>query len=533
MLSRGRNTKHLWLITLFLVSCAKRPSTHLPPLKPETFTLPQVPYTWPAGEISIRVGLGEYTEIFLLLEDSFYIYLGNTLKFQGTKSPLRVTIQKTRPATFNFYVSYGDYETLKDALEKAQELSQKGITVKIREIGRNFKGKKEKLSTVSYLLYQGPFKSQEEALRLSSPERKAVFKEVKNPPYGVIKLSFSDATYESEDVVRIVSKLPIKISNFRKKDHYTGGNGSRPFLATGIIEIRPSNEGKLLLINELGLETYVEGVLKGEVPASFPREALKAQSVAARTNALATLSKKLSIYHEPYDVTADIFTQNFEGFNNDPYIKSIVESTKGEVLVYQGKIIPIFYHSSCGGALASSKEIFGKDLDFYQAREDANPGSNLFLYSESDVRRFIDNPRKAHCDYQGNRYYRWERTLSPWELSQIIKTKYGKDLGEIVNVRVTKRGPSGRAQVLYIEGTRESMFVEGDFEIRKVLDRNLLPSSLFYIDNLGSQFLIRGAGFGHGVGMCQFGSASMASRGKDYREILKFYYPGTKIEKIY
>ncbi|MEO0198333.1 MAG: SpoIID/LytB domain-containing protein [candidate division WOR-3 bacterium] len=536
---RSKKDNALFLLVIFLfpfASCTRRViPTEKVPVKPEEFRLPHVPYTWVKKEISVRVGLGEFDELVLMLEDTFYIYEGNTLKYQGTKSPLIVSIYKTKPAQFYYYVSYGDFETMSQALAKARDVSNGGAKVKVKEIGKVFKTNSGQLSTISYLVYQGPFESQSEAIKNSNSLRKTIFKEIKSPPHGVFKLKFSDKSYESTDIIRIVSKAPMKIINFRKKDHYTGGTAQRPFLVTGILEIRPSNEGKILAINELSLETYVEGVLKGEVPLSFPQEALKAQSVAARTNALSSLGKKLSIYHEPYDVTADIFTQNFEGFNDNAYLKSIVDATRGEVLTYNGKAIQVFYFSSCGGSLASSHEIFGKELDYYRARkDDFRRPENLYLYDDSQVRRFIDsNPISSSCEHGGNKYYRWERVISSYELSQNIKNKLGKDLGEIIDVKVTKRGPSGRAQVIFIEGGKSSTFVEGDLEIRKALDKNLLPSSLFYIENFGSQFVIRGAGFGHGVGMCQYGAAGLASKGKTYREILQFYYPGTKIEKIY
>lgn len=535
---RLKKDEILLVITIsffYFVSCARRGTIEKTPLKPEEFRLPHVPYTWVKKEISIRVGLGEFNELVLMLEDTFYIYEGNTLKYQGIKSPLIVNIHRTKPAQYYYYVSYGDFETMSQALSKAREVSNGGAKVKIKEIGKVFKTNAGQVSTISYLVYQGPFESQSEAIKNSNSLRKTIYREVKIPPHGVFKLKFSDKTYESNDILRIVSRAPIKIINFRKKDHYTGGTAQRPFLVTGILEIRPSNEGKILVVNELSLETYVEGVLKGEVPISFPQEALKAQAVAARTNALSTLGKKLSIYHEPYDVTADIFTQNFEGFNDNAFLKNIVNATRGEVLTYNGKPISIFYFSSCGGSLASSQEIFGKELAYYKARkDDYRRPENLYLYEEAEVRRFINsNPIASSCDYGGNKYYRWERAISSYELSQNIKNKFGKNLGEILNVKVTKRGPSGRAKVIFIEGTKSSTFVEGDLEIRKALDKNLLPSSLFYIENFGSQFVIRGAGFGHGVGMCQYGAAGLASKGKTYKEILLFYYPGTKIEKIY
>ncbi len=497
--------------------------------------MPQVPYTWQPKEVTIRVGLGQYTNLIIILEDTFYIYEGNKLRFQGTKSPLIIDILNGTPADFYYFVSYGDYENISEALARAREISNYGITVKIREIGKKFKTKNGEFSTISYLVYQGPFDSESEALKKSANIRKTIFKEVKKAPRGTFKLKFNSASYETSDVIRIVSKTPIKLMNFRKKDHYYGGTAQKPFIVTGILEIRPSNEGNIVAINELSLETYIEGVLKGEVPKSFPGEALKAQAIAARTNAISTLRKKLSIFHEPYDVTSDIFTQNFEGFNDDPYLKSIVEATRGEILTYKGKVITVFYFSSCGGSLASSEEIFGKNLEYYNARkDDYRKPENLYLYSEIELRKFIDtNSGNFNCEYGGNRYFRWERVISGYELSQNLKNKFGKDLGEIKEIRVTKRGPSGRAQVLYIEGTKGSTFIEGDFDIRRALDKNMLPSSLFYVDNVGTQFYLRGAGFGHGVGMCQYGAAGLASRGKTYKEILKFYYPETKIEKIY
>ncbi len=529
---RNELIKLLALSIFLAISCSKK-QTITKPLETEKFELPQLPFTWTAKELTIRIGLGEYSEIYLMLEDSFYIYDGNSLKFKGTKSPLHITMKNPKPAQYYYFVSYGYFETLSEALEKAREIANYGIKAKVKEIGIGIKTPKSSISNYSYLVYQGPFNRESEALRHSPSLKKGIFKEVKTQPQGTLILKFSDKTYTAENVLRIVSKSPIKVLNFRKKDIYSGHNNNRIFLATGIVEIRPSNSGNLNLINELPMDLYIEGVLKGEMPASFPKEALKAQAVAARTNAIYTLKKKLSIIHEPYDLTADVFTQNFEGFNDDPYLKSVVEETRGEIITYQGKPIQVFYHSSCGGASATSQEIFGKSLPYYIAKDDNfNYNQSLSLYSERDVRNFIGYPSNHNCNYN-NKYYRWERTISSSKLSENIRAKFGKNLGLIRNLTVTKRGPSGRASVLLIEGDNGSMFIDGDFNIRKALDPNMLPSSLIYIDKLGDQFLIRGAGFGHGVGMCQYGAAGLASKGKNYKDILRHYYPGTKIEKIY
>ena len=531
---KGIRVLVIFVSGIFFYGCAKRETIQREIEKPEEFKLPTPPVVWPSKEISIRVGLGEFKELYLYLDDSFYIYEGSNLKFQGTNTALKVNIYNAVPAQFYYYTSYGDFETMSEALEKARELADLGISVKVKEIGRTFKTKKGTISSVSYLVYQGPYLSQSEALKKSLPYRKVVFKELKNKPHGKFKLTFGERSYNSEGILRIVSKSPMKVLNFEKKDHYSGGSGQRSFLTTGILEIRPSNSGKLQLVNELPLETYLEGVLKGEVPSTFYKEALKAQVVAARTNALSALGKKLSINSEPYDVTADIFTQNFEGFNDDSYFAEVVKATKGEVLTYEGKLITVFYFSSCGGSLASSEEIFGKDLPYYSARRDNfTKPEHIALYTDSEVKNFIENPPPASCNYSGNRYYRWERTISAMQLSLNIKRKFGKDVGNVRNVKITKRGPSGRSEVLFIEGENGSFFVEGDFEIRRALDVNMLPSSLIYIVNSKDMFIIRGAGFGHGVGMCQFGSSGLAQKGKNYKEILNFYYPGTEIEKIY
>jgi len=530
---RNNLIKILLSILIIFSTCAKRKAVREKPEEFEKFELPQIPFTWPTKELTIRVGLGEYNEVYLMLEDSFYVYEGNILKYKGTKSPLQVTITKSKPASFYYYVSYGDYETLSEALEKGREIAGNGIKVNVKEIGMTFKTKKGTYSTISYLVYQGPFDSQDEALRKSSPLRKTIFKELKTPPSGTLILRFGDKSYEAHDIIKIVSKAPMKIMNFQRKNLYYGGSDRKPFLAGGILEVRPSNSGKINVINELPVEDYVEGVLKGEVPLSFPKEALKAQAVAARTNAISTMKKKLTLFSEPFDATADIFTQNYEGFNNNPYLKSIVYETRGEVITYQNKLISVFYHSSCGGALASSEEIFGKKLPYYKARRDIyNKDNPLYLYSDADVRNFIDYPTSANCN-EGNRYFRWERTISSTELSLNIRNKFGKSLGRILDVKVTKRGPSGRAQVVFIEGENGSTFIEGDFDIRRALDTNMLPSSLFYVDKVGDIFVIRGAGFGHGVGMCQYGAARLASSGKSYKEILTFYFSGAQVEKIY
>ncbi|MCD6130780.1 MAG: SpoIID/LytB domain-containing protein [Candidatus Hydrothermae bacterium] len=537
-----KNNLFFILLALIFLSlqCARRKVVRVPEV--EKFELPPVVQR-PWG-IRIRVGLGEFKKMQIQSVDSFWIYdkKGNLI-WSGLGDKLSFNIKEARKASYLYYAFLGEYPTYSEALQAGSSWEDWGYRTRVTEKGKIFKIQGRIIDTRSYYLLEGPYFDIETLNKESPLERKGTYRELRIPPSGLIELKINDRKFQLKDFLRIDSKRPLIIKNFVSPNHYTGNVTKKNLILPPVIEIRTSNDGNLLLIDELDLELYVEGVLKGEMPLSFPLEALKAQAIAARTHALATCGKKLSLSSEPYDLTADIFSQAFMGYNTDTKIKKAVQETEGIILFYNSKPARIFFHSVCGGITASSEEIWGEKFPYLKNILDRGVKSVVVsLGTEDAVRKFINMKPDMNCNVSGienhslkyySKYFRWQRSISASKLRESIKQEIGEDPGYILDVKVVRRGKSGRALTVLVKGTRRSIFIEGDFRIRKALGDRPLPSSLFYILHRGNQFIIRGAGFGHGVGMCQVGAASLAIQGKTYREILEHYFPGTYLEKIY
>ncbi|MCI0513587.1 SpoIID/LytB domain-containing protein [candidate division KSB1 bacterium] len=324
------------------------------------------------------------------------------------------------------------------------------------------------------------------------------------------------------------------------------GNFVRQY--TGIIEMHLNKSGKITVINELPLERYLQGVVPSEMPATFPVEALKAQAVAARTIAI----RKMGIVHpnQPFDVCDDVHCQVYQGISNETEpTNRAVSSTHGKVLAVSGNLCDAVYAAVCGGhteaaehAWQSQEVPYLKGVLDYKLKAYGSLGS--FLQNETNVRQWITGAPKSFCNPEKTeiqallngqaKYFRWQVQYSATELAQIIQSKTGQNLGKLNNLEPVSRGVSGRLKTLRVVGSKKSFTIDGELEIRRALSQNTLYSSCFVIDKLkNGQFILRGAGFGHGVGMCQYGAAGMALKGKNYLEILLHYYNGAELLSLY
>ncbi|RKY32612.1 MAG: hypothetical protein DRP67_00565 [Candidatus Omnitrophota bacterium] len=260
------------------------------------------------------------------------------------------------------------------------------------------------------------------------------------------------------------------------------------------------------LISKIDIEKYVCGVVGKEMSPDWPFEALKAQSVCSRTIAYL---KKIENSENFYDVENSIYHQVYGKCDNKRVWKAVSE-TKGEVLLYKGKIVPVFYHACCGGKTTSYLSVWG-NFDFPWLKPVEDPFCK-------------DSP-----------YIKWKRVFSKRKISEIL----GKD---IKKMEILKRDSSGRAQTLkFILKNGETLTISSqDFRMKlysstnRILFSNtdILPSTFFWTKDNGEEIIFYGKGYGHGVGMCQWGARKMAEKGYDYRKILKHFFPLLKIGKI-
>lgn len=294
----------------------------------------------------------------------------------------------------------------------------------------------------------------------------------------------------------------------------------------GALELRTTAEG-IILINELPLESYLCRVVPSEMPASYELEALKAQAVCARSYAC----RQMQSYAYPeYEAHVNDST-DFQVYNNSPIQERstrAVEETKGQVVRYQGQIVTTYYYStSCGKT--TSTEAWG------------NPQNETNQYLKSVPVCGKDG------DYEKSLpWYRWEAQISAPQLSAILCGNTGKDIGVVSSLEVTKKGPGDVAEQIVATGEKGSITVDTENRIRTALggsgytitkndgtvvdSMKLLPSAFFQVEKKGDVFIIKGGGFGHGIGMSQNGANEMAKQGSSYQEILQLFYQGVEIK---
>ena len=270
----------------------------------------------------------------------------------------------------------------------------------------------------------------------------------------------------------------------------------------GIIDIIRTENMKLLVVNHIDVEKYLYGVLYHEVPHYWPMETQKAQAVAARTFAM---YRKTIMRDKDYDVTSDIYSQVYGGKGSEHgRARKAVDLTKGEVLIFDGKILPSYYHSICAGHTESSLSVFELELA----------------------------PLKGvKCPYcRGARGENWKASFSFKQMEKRLND-YGIPVKEMRDIRRGKRNRSGRLETIKIKDKEGEKEIKG-YKFRLALDPNMIRSTNFTIKITPKGVIFKGKGWGHGVGMCQWGAFGMAKKRARYKKILEFYYPEAKINEI-
>jgi stage II sporulation protein D len=339
---------------------------------------------------------------------------------------------------------------------------------------------------------------------------------------------------------------------------------------------------KITVINILSLEEYLKSVISSEMSASSSEELLKAHSVISRGWLLAQSEKKKAIDsgakkynpdvrsedeivkwydredHRNFDVCADDHCQRYQGITrtSTPAVEKVVEDTSGEVLTFNGAICDTRYYKCCGGVTELFENVWEPVSHPYLCRVADNSempeGFRPDLTDELNAGKWILGNPDAFCntddkivlsqvlndyDQETKQFYRWSVRYIQSELSQIVKARTGIDFGTIIDLTPLERGVSGRIIRLKITGTLKKMVIGKELEIRKALSKTHLYSSCFIVEKITegkeTAFVLHGAGWGHGVGLCQIGAAVMGSKGYSYREILQHYFPGSVLSKRY
>lgn len=330
--------------------------------------------------------------------------------------------------------------------------------------------------------------------------------------------------------------------------------------STVIIKIHGSH---IIVINELPLERYIMCVATSEMSAACPPELIKAQTIAARSWMLANIEQK----HRDLemDVCNDDCCQRYQGttFLSEQSIQGAID-TSGQVLMCDEIICDARYSKNCGGVTESFGTIWSGDTPIYtivKADSDENPMEWIPpLSDEKNFKRWVKATPMTYCSpwtipenqlnqYLGNvdedvYYFRWEIKVSQEELLENINQLHGIDAKAVANLEILNRGGSGRANRLAVEyidknDERQILLLQSEYSIRQSLYPKFLYSSAILItpkmgkQNSPTSFQYQGAGWGHGVGLCQIGALGMAIKGFEAEQILAHYYPGSVIQKMY
>ena len=280
---------------------------------------------------------------------------------------------------------------------------------------------------------------------------------------------------------------------------------------------------RITAVNCIGMEDYLMSVISSEMKSSASIELLKAHAVISRSWLKARL-KDHKAGHEHFDVCADDHCQRYQGLTmavGDDVCRAI-DRTWVQVLEYGGDICDTRYSKCCGGRT----ELFSTcwedvDLPYLQSVEDP------FCDCEnSSILSQVLNDYDLHTAD----FHDWTVQYTTDELSELVRTRTGIDFGTIVALEAVERGPSGRIKYLRITGTLREEVIGKELAIRKALSSSHLKSSAFEIEKSPDGFVLKGRGWGHGVGLCQIGAAAMAAQGYDYRQILSHYYVGAEIK---
>ena len=285
---------------------------------------------------------------------------------------------------------------------------------------------------------------------------------------------------------------------------------------------------RLELAAEEDIERLVERILPGEMFLSAPLETLKAQAVAARTDIFMQLGKRHIT--DPWHNCSEVHCQKIIWGNtvHDKFIQAVRE-TRGTVILYNGThVARAPYCSSAGGRTEDIRFVwFTAEKPYLKGVWDGDEPLDLDLTKESDLRKFLDMDY-GECNININSRHRWKTTYSQAEIDVFFRKR---GIGSLRKIVPLKRGVSGRIYKIRFEGTQRNETVFGELNIRRIL--NNMFSSAFIVTKSGDNWIFEGMGWGHGVGMSQMGAIGLGRKGRDYKYILKRYYPGTKAVKLY
>ena len=348
----------------------------------------------------------------------------------------------------------------------------------------------------------------------------------------------------------------------------------------GDCKFRLNSDGSLAVINIIDVERYLKSVISSEMSAEAPIELLKAHAITSRSWLVAMLQRRekatnILIHaqhslessgemirwydredHVFFDVCADDHCQRYQGITKiiSNSVQEAIDATRGIILVAGQEVCDARFSKACGGRTELFENCWEEtSIPYLQSVSDSSVNYPPFL-NEADAERWIVSSPDVFCNTtdqtmlqhvlpsvdQGTMdFFRWKVEYSREQLDEILYAKSEIDFGTVMDIVPLKRGPSGRIVKLKIAGSKRTMIVGKELEIRRWLSKSYLYSSAFIVkierdvNGLPKNFTFHGAGWGHGVGLCQIGAAVMASKGCTAEEIVKHYFKGAELKRLY
>jgi stage II sporulation protein D len=517
-----------------------------------------------SNPLTVRVGLLEgYDKVTFQMHGAYSM---ETLAGQALREPRtsslrwRARIEESSKAQFLYSVLVKSFRKHEDAMSLAEEFEGRGVSATVRQIGGPIEidGRVIGDNTL-YRVQTGTFKSEEEAhdlvLSLEDEFAPRIVRETLRRGHGTIECFDEDLdeSYSVTDGIRIIPVSPdarmtiygvYTVTGFRYEK-----TENRDY--AGVVEIYVDEAGELAALNEIPIDVYLRDVVPAEMPAGFPPEALKAQAILSRSVVMA--EKSVKHLNDPFELCAHVHCQVYSGLTHeDERTNAAVDATRGMVLMQDGTLVEAHYAAVCGGHTEDANLTWMTPMMHPTRGVPCTCGGTVDipdLSTESGVRKWIQSSPDVCCnlvDYElpvtttyGRKHFRWEVSYTRHELEKILKEKTGENIGTLYDIIPIRRGRSGRLMEIEVLGSRKNFRIRRELKIRRALSHSALESSCFIVDVVHDssgnpmEIVFTGAGWGHGVGLCQCGAARKAVQGADAAQIFEHYFPGITVEKLY
>lgn len=503
----------------------------------------------------VRIGMIQGAEeIHFSCESPFSVYTLANVKVAAGLAGQNYSVgsEKCLPSQMRYCVRLAIAITEAEKNQRQDELAARGIQTSAWHPGVVLSLSSGDMDNREYWIVTEPFADEKAAqayARNYEPIGEAVVvKEIVKKSSGTLVFG----QHRLENGLRIV---PEEVNAHIQLHDVTVGiefhwQHKRTQIIPGLLEIGINNAGKLLAINELDIETYLMSVNSSEMTKENPIELLKAQTIAARSTILATMGKHH--YDENFHICSDDHCQCYHGVANiSQASRNAALETLGENLLHQGRVCDARYAKICGGVMEDYRDIWDhREIPYLVPGIDGHEKIEYPLKDEQAVKAYIDSSPDVWCNtqrheitsslpYNTRELFRWKVSYQREDLQALISRRLQQDFGDLIDIIPGERAPGGRLIYMDIVGSERTLRIGKELMIRRALSESHLYSACFYIERdrdaagMITHFHLIGAGWGHGVGLCQVGATVMAQKGYSYREILAHYYKNSSLNKIY